>query len=70
LHKGNDGLWYSYAQWPSAGARNEAFALGSVDSSAAAAMDAAIIERFPEIALEPVADFLLSDNSRLTIGSA
>ena len=59
LHKGNDGLWYSYAQWPSAKARGEAFALGSVDSSAGAAMEAAIAERFPEIALESVADFLV-----------
>ena len=59
LHKGDDGLWYSYAQWPSAEAREEAFALGSVDSTASAAMEAAIAERFPEIALEPVADFLI-----------
>jgi hypothetical protein len=60
LHKGNDGLWYSYAQWPSAKAREEAFALGPSDSSAVAAMEAAIIERFPEVTLESVADFLLS----------
>jgi heme-degrading monooxygenase HmoA len=59
LHKGNDGLWYSYAQWPSAKAREEAFALGSVDSALSAAMEAAIAERFPEIVLESVADFLV-----------
>lgn len=64
LHKGSDGLWYGYAQWPSAKAREEAFALGSVDSSAAAAMKAAIAERLPEITLEPVADFLVSDSDR------
>jgi heme-degrading monooxygenase HmoA len=58
LHQGNDGLWYSYAQWPSAKARDEAFALGSVDSSLSAAMEAAIAERFPEVVLEAVADFL------------
>ena len=59
LHQGSDGLWYSYAQWPSAKAREDAFTPGSVDPSAAAAMEAAIAERFPEIALESVADFLV-----------
>lgn len=63
LHRGSDGLWYSYAQWPSAQVREEAFALGPVDASAGAAMDEAIAERFPEIVLEPVADFLVSANS-------
>jgi hypothetical protein len=58
LHKGSDGLWYGYAQWPSAKAREEAFELGSLDSAASAAMEAAVAERFPEISLEPVADFL------------
>ncbi len=32
LHRGSDGIWYSYAQWPSAQAREQAFALGSVDA--------------------------------------
>ncbi len=59
LHKGSDGLWYSYAQWPSANAREEAFALGSIDPSLTAAMDAAIAERFPEIRLDPSAGFLV-----------
>ena len=63
LHKGNDGLWYGYAQWPSAKAREDAFALGSVDPAALAAMSAAVAERLPEITLEPVADFLLTDSS-------
>ena len=59
LHRGSDGLWYSYAQWPSAQAREEAFALGAVDSSLSAAMEAAIAERFADVVLESVADFLL-----------
>jgi heme-degrading monooxygenase HmoA len=59
LHRGSDGLWYSYAQWPTAESREKAFALGSVDSEAGAAMDAAILERLPEIILEPVSDFLV-----------
>jgi heme-degrading monooxygenase HmoA len=58
LHFGSDGLCYSYAQWPSAQARKEAFARGPVDSNASERMDAAILERFPEVILNPRADFL------------
>jgi len=58
LHRGPDSVWYSYAQWPSEQARDEAFALGPVDAEAAAAMKDAIAERLPEIVLEPAADFL------------
>lgn len=58
LHRGTDGLWYSYAQWPSAQARQDAFALGSIDPEAGQRMDQAIAERYPEIVLEPVAGFL------------
>ena len=59
LHSGSDGLWYSYAQWPSAEARERAFAQGPVDADAGARMDAAIMERLPEVVLEVRADFLL-----------
>jgi hypothetical protein len=59
LHRGNDGLWYSYAQWPSARARDEAFAGPSVDPEAVDRMRDAIVERLPEIVLESVSDFLL-----------
>jgi len=59
LHRGSDGLWYSYAQWPSARARDEAFSSGSVDVVAGKQMEQAIAERLPEVILEPVADFLL-----------
>jgi heme-degrading monooxygenase HmoA len=58
LHRGSDGLWYSYAQWPSAQARRDAFAQGPVDAAAGARMEAAIDERFPEVVLEMCADFL------------
>jgi heme-degrading monooxygenase HmoA len=66
LHRGGDGLWYSYAQWPSVTARDEAFALGPVDSAAGQSMKDAIAERLPEIVLECAADFLLpiQDGSR------
>lgn len=59
LHRGSDGVWYSHAQWPSAQARQEAFALGAADASASARMQAAIAESWPEVVLEPVADFIL-----------
>lgn len=59
LHRGADGLWYSYAQWPSAEAREQAFAAGSVDPEAGRRMREAIAESLPEIVLEPVSDFLV-----------
>jgi heme-degrading monooxygenase HmoA len=59
LHRGPDGLWYSYAQWPSAQARDDAFAPGPVDQQASEQMAQAIAERLPEIVLESVADFML-----------
>lgn len=59
LHRGADGLWYSYAQWPSDKVRQAAFALGPLDEAASAQMQAAVAERFPEIVLDPVADYLV-----------
>lgn len=59
LHRGPDGIWYGYAQWPSARVREDAFAPGSVDEAATARMRSAIAERFPEILLEPVVDYLV-----------
>ncbi|MEP7099421.1 MAG: antibiotic biosynthesis monooxygenase [Burkholderiales bacterium] len=59
LHRGPDGLWYSYAQWPSAQARAQAFASGPVDAEAARQMGEAIAESLPEIVLESVADFMV-----------
>ena len=58
LHRGPEGIWYAYAQWPSAEARRNAFALGPVDAQAEQQMASAVAERLPEIVLEPVADFL------------
>lgn len=59
LHRGPDDLWYSYAQWPSQQARDDAFSLGPVDPLASEQMAQAIAERLPEIVLESVADFML-----------
>jgi quinol monooxygenase YgiN len=58
LHRGSDGIWYSYAQWPSEQARKEAFATGAADADASARMEAAIAERFPPVILDIQADFL------------
>ncbi|MFT3955699.1 MAG: gamma-glutamylcyclotransferase [Piscinibacter sp.] len=60
LHRGPDGWWYSYAQWPSAEARARAFDAAPVDAEASARMQAAIVESLPELVLEPVADLMLS----------
>lgn len=60
LHRGSDGVWYSYAQWPSAQARKDAFAPGLVDTHASETMEQAIAERYPEIILESMADFLIT----------
>ncbi len=57
LHRGPDGLLYGYAQWPSDEVRLAAFA-ENLDPDASEQMSAAIAERFPEIQLEPVADYL------------
>lgn len=59
LHRAADGSYYSYAQWPSAEARDRAFEAGPVDAEALETMRAAIAERLPEVVLEPVADFLV-----------
>ncbi len=66
LHRGSDGTWFSYAQWPSAQARSDAFALGSVNEAASEVMNQAIAERFPEITLEPAADCLMAPQSPTT----
>ena len=59
LHRGADGIWYSYAQWPSAAAREQASSLPSIAPEAVASMREAIAESFPEVVLESVADFLV-----------
>jgi heme-degrading monooxygenase HmoA len=59
LHRGPDGLWYSYAQWPSAQAREQAFSRGSLDPEASQQMRESIAESLPELVLESVADFMV-----------
>src|SRR5262249_6170770 len=59
LHRGSDGIWYAYARWPSAEAREQAFAAGPVDVQASVGMRNAIAEALPEVVLEVVEDHLL-----------
>ncbi|MGI9026435.1 MAG: hypothetical protein ACR2GP_12830 [Burkholderiaceae bacterium] len=59
LHRGDDGWWYGYAQWPDEAMRSRAFA--RVDGDAVyERMRATVIERLPEVELDPVADFLVA----------
>ena len=58
LHRGPEGIWYSYTQWPSAEAKAEGLARPSVDPEAWQQLRAAIAESLPELILEPVSDFL------------
>lgn len=57
LHKGDDGIWYAYAQWKSAEQREYAF-MNTKLSSVGKKMKMAIEERFSEIKLEIKEDFL------------
>ncbi|HEX8247391.1 MAG TPA: antibiotic biosynthesis monooxygenase [Pyrinomonadaceae bacterium] len=58
LHRGADGIFYSYAQWESDELRRKAFE-NRPDFKAGAKMREAIEESFPEVFLEIVADFLI-----------
>jgi heme-degrading monooxygenase HmoA len=58
LHRGDDGLFYGYAQWADADAITHAFAR-PVDEEAASRMRDAVIENFPPVRLAPIADFLV-----------
>lgn len=60
LHRGSDGLWYGYAQWPSSEARDRAFDGVKVDPEVLDQLRSAILESLPEVTLEPVADFLIN----------
>lgn len=60
LHRGSDGLFYSYAQWKSKEQRANAFAAETGKaSSAAQKMAAAIEESLPPVELEIASDFLI-----------
>lgn len=58
LHRGSDGIWYAYAQWPSAETRRRAFDAPRTIVDARVRMQEAVAEHFPEVTLEVTADFL------------
>jgi Uncharacterized enzyme involved in biosynthesis of extracellular polysaccharides len=58
LHRGNDGLFYGYAQWKSADDRRKAFEQ-SPNLEARAKMREAVEETFPETILETLSDYLV-----------
>lgn len=59
LHRGSDGVFYAYAQWPDAESR-ELAVLDVGMELARLHMKDAVTEIFPEVHLEMVADRLLS----------
>lgn len=60
LHKGSDGIWYSYAQWPSTAARERAFVMGGDENRDRnrAIMEAIAIEALPEVILDIHSDHI------------
>ena len=61
LHRGSDGIYYSYAQWKSAEQREQAFATeANKISETQERFRQAIEETFPEIQLKIISDYLIS----------
>lgn len=58
LHRGNDGVFYAYAQWKSENDRENAFN-NAVKLESLEKMSEAIEERFEPIILEMLADYLI-----------
>lgn len=58
LHRGSDGIWYAYAQWPAEGDREAAFDK-IPDHPARQPLKEAIDEFLGETELEVEADFLV-----------
>ncbi len=58
LHRGNDGLFYAYAQWKSVEQRENAFE-STVKLEAGKKMKEAIEERFEPVILEKLSDYLM-----------
>jgi quinol monooxygenase YgiN len=63
LHRGDDGLWYGYAQWPSIEVREQSNLKNDEIIEARRQMKDATIEMLPDIVLNPVSDFLVLPRS-------
>ena len=62
LHRGDDGIFYAYAQWKSAGQREKAFEQ-TPNTEARTKMREAIDESFPEVRLEILSDYLVGQEN-------
>ena len=58
LHRGNDGIWYAYAQWKSQEQRKNASENTIGLEKVSKRMSEAAEERFPEVVLEIESDLL------------
>jgi choline dehydrogenase-like flavoprotein len=58
LHRGNDGIFYAYAQWKSVEDRENAFE-NAIDLEATPKMAEAVEERLAPIILENLSDYLI-----------
>ena len=58
LHRGNDGIFYAYAQWKSEADREKAFE-NAVELEGSEKMKEAVEERLEPIILEKLSDFLI-----------
>jgi hypothetical protein len=68
LHRGDDGLFYAYAQWPDEQTRAEAFVREAVNPSYQSTAE--LIEEFlPEVILAPVADYLVGAPNQSAVAS-
>lgn len=62
MHRASDGTFVAYAQWPNEEAWRASVERGKtevLDAAALATMREAIVERFDEVRLSPVADMLV-----------
>jgi hypothetical protein len=63
LHFGSDGIWYGYAQWPSAELRDQSNLKHEEILEARKQMKDATLVAFDEIVLTPVSDYLIFPKS-------
>lgn len=61
LHRGADGLFYGYAQWPDRATWEAPWDPPAAAREHLAVIAAAVVERFEPTLLEPVGDLLLAD---------
>lgn len=63
LHRGDDGLFYGYAQWPDRESRQTAELTGPDVIQARMVMKDATELSFPDVELLPIADYLVTPHT-------